>query len=61
MTLTQSLSVIMHNETIDLPKASDVLTTLVVTLSTLRIDANDHFYEIFSNAKQMAEKLNILW
>lgn len=59
MSLTQPLSVILQNESIDLSKASDVITTLVATLNTRRTHAGHHFNDIFSDATQMADKLDV--
>lgn len=59
LSLTQPLSVILQKETIDLAKASEIVKSLIATLEQRRREVDEHFNEIFENAKQMAEKLDI--
>lgn len=59
LALTQPLSVLLQNKTLDLVKASELIKSLTMALDIRREEVSDHFHEIFNEAKEMAEKTGL--
>jgi len=59
LSLTHSLSVVLQKEAIDLAKASKMIGTLLATLKKKREKLDEIFRLIYSDAKKMAEKLDV--
>jgi len=59
LSLTHSLSVVLQKEAIDLAKASKMIGTLLATWKKKREKVDEIFRLIYSDAKKMAEKLDV--